>query len=92
MMIAKDPAVASAIRATAFTPMPLTVHSVRRLLPEAEGDKTSAGGHGGTGIEPAQDFNQTSGPLGASSGRQQGRALDKAARHPWHASVQRGEI
>src|SRR4029453_7489736 len=39
MMIANDPAVATAIRATAFTPMPLTGRSVLRVLTEAQGDK-----------------------------------------------------
>jgi hypothetical protein len=43
-MIAKDPAVARAIRATAFTPMPLTGRSVLPLSPRGRRRQTSAGG------------------------------------------------
>lgn len=55
MMIAKDPAVARAIRATVFTPMPLTGPAYCRLLPKAEGDKPRPAGTEAAGIEPAQD-------------------------------------
>ena len=53
MMIANDPAVATAIRATAFTPMPLTGRSVLRVLPESEGDKPRPAGMEAPGTEPS---------------------------------------